>query len=425
MRKNYLWYQFFRYGIARPALQLFYSDITVAQAGIIPPDKPVLLVGNHQNAFLDALHIVTNTNKFVHFLSRAEPFEFPVLKHFFRSVNMLPVYRVRDGFSTIKKNEKTFNQCFARLKDGDAILVFAEANHDLKRRVRPLSKGFTRIAFGAEARYNWELDLQVVPFGLNYSRHRKSRTAVHIAFGEPIPVRDFRQTYLNDTPEAARLLTQVTAEKMKELTMHVPKLDHYRLHHLLLDDLEANRHALVMPEVVNRRVSVAENYCDGEMLDKAEQLHDEAGTAGIELNDFVSAEHTGPKDWLLAPLYLFALVNNALPYQLVRWVTTDYIEDHVFDASAKFLLGLLFLPLYYGLVAAVLGFAGATVPVAVGYFLSSLATAPLFVRAKNLIITNSVQKLKEEKPRLYQSIKSKVDYFKDLREKLFGDEPVD
>ncbi|MDZ7681333.1 MAG: lysophospholipid acyltransferase family protein [Fodinibius sp.] len=256
MRSNYLWYQFFRYGVVSPALQMFYSNITVSGREYIPKEKPVIFVGNHQNALMDALHVVSNTRKFVHFISRAEPFSMPVLKHFFRSLNMMPVYRVRDGFSTIRKNAETFNQCYHRLGKGDAVLVFAEGNHDLRRRVRPLSKGFTRIAFGAEQYHNWQLDLQVQPVGLNYSRHRQSQSPVRIQFGPAIPVADFRQQYQDDERRAARALKDAAAEGLKNVTMHVSKLPHYPFYHLMLDELEPNRSALINPRQINQRVDV-------------------------------------------------------------------------------------------------------------------------------------------------------------------------
>ncbi|MDZ7681332.1 MAG: hypothetical protein U5J63_06340 [Fodinibius sp.] len=67
-------------------------------------------------------------------------------------------------------------------------------------------------------------------------------------------------------------------------------------------------------------------------------------------------------DLLMSPFYLFSLLNNAAPYQLVRWVINDYLEDHVFDATAKFLLGLVVLPTWYLVIGVLLGFAGVSLP---------------------------------------------------------------
>lgn len=419
MRNNYLWYQFFRYGVVRPALRLFHSDVTVGGAEKIPTDKPVIFIGNHQNALLDALHVVSNTDRFIHFLTRAEPFQMPVLKHFFRSLNMLPVYRVRDGFSTIRKNAETFEQCYQRLQNGDTVLVFAEANHDLRRRVRPLSKGFTRIAFGAEQQSNWSLDLQVQPVGLNYGRHQKSQSPVHIQFGERIPVSKFKTQYREDKQRAARALTDAASAGLKQVTMHVPELDHYPLYHLLLDELEEDRQKLVQPYEVNARVSAVRSHLNEELVNKSKELKKKADSHDVSLTDFAASPSVSAGDVLLSPIYLFALINNALPYQLVRWVTSDYIEDHVFDATGKFLLGLFMLPVYYLIISVALGVAGVNLLWVTGYFLVSLLTAPFFVKAKNLLFPNTVQDLKAEKPKLFQKLRAELKEFKAIREKLF------
>ncbi|MDR8392695.1 1-acyl-sn-glycerol-3-phosphate acyltransferase [Aliifodinibius sp. S!AR15-10] len=418
MRRNYLWYQFFRYAVVSPALDLFHSQCTVSSTEYIPSEKPVIFVSNHQNALLDALHLVCNTRKFVHFLTRAEPFEVPVVSSFLRSLNMMPVYRVRDGMSSIKKNETTFARCYDHLGKGDAILVFAEANHDLRRRIRPLSKGFTRIAFGAEVRHNWQLDLQVIPVGINYGQHRKSRRPVHVEFGECIPIASYKELYLQDERQAAQELKQATAEAMKSLTMHVPNLNHYPLHHLLLDELESNRENLIQPGIVNERVAKIDEHVNEKLLDKTTELL-EKSDGKADLNNFITKQNWKPKDLLLSPVYLFTLLNNLIPYQLIRWITEEFIQDHVFDGSAKFLCGLFLLPSWYLLITLLLGLAGVNSFLIPGYFLLSLITAPLFVDAKDLLLKDSAQQLEKENPELYQTVMSEIERFKAWREELF------
>jgi len=419
MRSNYLWYQFLRYGVVRPSLRMFYSDITVSGSQHIPRDKPVLFVGNHQNSFLDALHLVTNTQLFVHFLTRAEAFENPVMARFYRSLNMLPVYRIRDGFSSVQNNEAIFEQCFQELKNDDAVLIFAEASHALQRRIRPLSKGFTRIAFGAEQKFDWQFDLQIVPVGVSYGAHRKSQTPVHINFGESIAVSEYRDQFAADEREAAHQLKQETAAVLQSLTMHVANRNHYPVHQVLLDDLEPNRELVLDPNKANERVEVVEENVREEWLMKAKELYEEVESLDIELHEITRPTNYEVKDLLLSPLYLFSLVNNALPYQVVRWMTQQYLDDHVFDASVKYVVGLVLLPVFYLVISTVLGFVGISWPILLGYVLLSVGTAPLFVRAKDLLLGDVESKLEKEHPEVYQSIQSKIKYFKEIRDELF------
>ncbi|MDX1617279.1 MAG: 1-acyl-sn-glycerol-3-phosphate acyltransferase [Balneolaceae bacterium] len=420
MRKNFLWYELFRHGIVGPALGLFYSRRTISGSEQIPVDKPVIFVPNHQNSFIDALHVVCNTRRFIHFLTRADPFEKPLAGWFLGTLNMEPVYRVRDGFSTVKKNETIFENCYRYLRRNDAILVFAEASHDLRRRIRPISKGFTRIAFGAEERYGWGLDLQILPVGISYGDHRKSRTSVHVEFGGCIALSEYRDLYAENPREAERRLKAVTAERMKELTMHVPDLHHYPLHKLLLDDLEHERGDLLDPETANRRVSVIEANFSEERLKEAKELQRLAEEHRIRLKEFVSPVKPQAKDLALSPLYLFSIVNNIVPYQPVQWMVKYAFEEDIFDASVKFLSGLIFFPLFYLLVSVLMALSGVGYAPLAGYLLLSIATAPFFVRAKDLLKRSPLRKLKRAHPGRYESIKSRIETFIRLRESLFN-----
>ena len=419
MRKNYLWYQFWRYGIIRPALTFFYSDIKVIGREHIPDNKPVMFIGNHQNSFLDALHIVNNTRHFVHFLTRAEAYGNPLLDRFFYSLNMLPVYRARDGFGTIKRNEQIFEECYERLAQDDALLVFAEASHVMERRIRPLSKGFTRIVFGAEEKYNWDLDLQIVPVGISYGNHRKSRTPVRIEFGDAVPALQYKEKYWNDEREAAHQLKMEIANRLKKLTLHIPNKKHYALYQLMLDELEPNRGELLEPELVNHRAKVIADQLNGELVEESEFLLEKADQYDITLEEVANPVSINAKDVILSPLYGFSMLNNALPYQLVRWLVNSYLEDKAFEASVKFLVGLM-LPFYYGLIGLILLLAGISFPWIAGYILGSLATAPLFVRGKDLLVSKLFDKKKRSSLLEDQKFDEQIEKFKGLRSQLFN-----
>ena len=60
---------------------------------------------------------------------------------------MLPVYRIRDGWGNLNKNTAIFSKSALLLSEDEAVVVFPEGNHNLRRTVSPLSKGFTRVVF--------------------------------------------------------------------------------------------------------------------------------------------------------------------------------------------------------------------------------------------------------------------------------------
>ncbi len=418
MRKNYLWYQFWRYAVVRNGLKLFYSKIIIKNREKLPKNKPILFVPNHQNSFMDAFLIVTSISVITYFLTRARAFNPPIMGWFLRSLNMLPVYRVRDGFSSVQKNNAIFDECYRYLKRNQAVMIFAEANHNLKKRIRPLSKGFTRIAFGGEEKYDWELDLQVVPVGINYTAHRNSRNTIQVNFGESIPVSKYRELYKQDEKEAAELLKQEVSDSMKKLAFHVQDLGEYAAQEILWDTLEPNEQLIVDPDTANPRIAKAKPHLTEEIKEEAKELRKTAEKQDFSLRDITQGRRWSAADYLLAPFYLLVLLNNIIPYQPVRYLMKNVIKDHAFDASIKFVAGLFILPIFYGIVSIILALSGLSFPFIAAYFGISILTAPAFIRAKELFTPALSKKLSKSNPDLLKEINARLEPFRNLRQQI-------
>ena len=136
-----IWYNIVKIYIST-GLFFFFKKIIVKNSTNTPKKGAVLFVSNHKNALLDALLIATITKRNIHFLTRASAFKIKFIKWILSTVNMLPIYRMRDGKETLAKNEEIFDRCYDILNKKECLLIFPEGTHDLKRWVRPLSKGF-------------------------------------------------------------------------------------------------------------------------------------------------------------------------------------------------------------------------------------------------------------------------------------------
>ncbi|MBO6584526.1 MAG: 1-acyl-sn-glycerol-3-phosphate acyltransferase [Gracilimonas sp.] len=420
-KKNYLWYQFWRHTVVGNGLRFFYSTVKTSGKEHLPKDKPILYVPNHQNSFMDALHVATTTKPVIYFLTRAQAFKPDIIGKFLWSINMMPVYRVRDGLKSVQKNNEIFEKCIQYLKNKDTVLVFAEANHNLKRRIRPLSKGFTRIAFGAEEKHNWELDLQIVPVGVNYSEHRTGGNAVQVNYGKPIPVSNFRSLLEKDEKEAVETMKEQVSDAMKELVFHVEDLNEYPVHKILWDDLEPDNFKIIDPEIANPRIRKTHEHITPELIEKAKELTKIADKHDVDLNELACGKQVGVKDFVLFPFYLFSLLNNIIPYQPIRYLIRNVIRDNAFDSSIKFLSSLFLLPIFYVLVSLILLFTGVDGGFILGYLALSVLTAPLFIRAKQLFSPRSGRKLRKKKPALYDKLQSHLQSFKKLRESILNE----
>ncbi|WP_420323036.1 lysophospholipid acyltransferase family protein [Flagellimonas sp.] len=195
----------------------YYQKIKVVGVERIPLEKPVLFLSNHQNALLDVFLIATLGKRRLWFITRSDVFQGDLLKGLFQFLQMLPIYRMRDGKENLHKNNAIFEKCSHLLKNNEAILLFPEANHSLKRRVRPLSKGFTRII--AEALQKTpDLDLKLVPVGQNYKYPTQVGDSAAVYFGEPISV----QAYWGK-PDFVSEIKQEVHTRLKQLTTHIPE----------------------------------------------------------------------------------------------------------------------------------------------------------------------------------------------------------
>ena len=211
----------------RLGLFFYYRRIQIHGIKSIPINKPVLILANHQNALLDALLIATNLNRFGYFLTRASVFKKSLVSKLLTSLNMLPVYRVRDGWSNIRNNNPVFEKCSELLHNNKTVVIFPEGSHNLVRRVRPLSKGFTRIVFDTLEKYP-ELDIQLIPIGLNFVNAKDFGDATAMFVGRPISAKQFISENRNDSvikmkkavyEEMTQLTTQIPAENYDSLSL--------------------------------------------------------------------------------------------------------------------------------------------------------------------------------------------------------------
>lgn len=426
MRKNFLWYNFIRLAVVGTGLRFFYKRKRVVNKHKIPKGKPILLVPNHQNSFMDALLVTTTVYQTTSFLTRAQAFQSKFMDWFLRSLNLLPVYRVRDGMSEIQKNNEIFQTCVDYLSNGEAVLVFAEANHDLRRRVRPFSKGFTRIAFDAEIQNDWKLDLYVQPVGVNYSDHQNSRNEVRVVFGDPIKVSDYKKEYEENERNAANNLKNQTSENLKPLIMHVPKLDQYPLVKIALDEMEPDRAKLSNNEYMNTLVESAEELQTPELISDAEHVLEVAEKNKLSVRTLSEVKIPMLKRILLAPIYLLVWLNGIIPYQPARYIIKNKIQDKAFDVSIKFVLGLFLFPLFYLVVSLILLAFGVPLIWAATYFFTSLFTSTMFKKANELVRNfkekKNIRKFKESNPDSYKELKIKLERIAAFRSRVIEGE---
>ncbi|WOD43849.1 lysophospholipid acyltransferase family protein [Hwangdonia lutea] len=278
----------------------------------IPKNKPVLLLSNHQNALLDALLIATKSGRFSYFLTRAAVFKKSLVSKLLMSLQMLPVYRVRDGWSNITNNNAIFETCSELLHKKEAIVIFPEGSHNLKRTVRPLSKGFTRIVFDTLEKYP-DTDLQLIPVGLNFEHAEKFPDSSSLFFGKPISAKDFISD--NRNGNVVTLKARIQSE-IAQLTTHIPSENYDEtvatLNHLQVDYLN--------PKAVNACI---ENHFENCVTLRKPKLK------GIRL--FFKG---------------LLILNVLIPYVIWKYVAEPKIDETEFVSTFRFAIAITLVPFY-------------------------------------------------------------------------------
>lgn len=186
--------------------------------------KAVIYLPNHENTFMDALAVAASSPKMSHYMARADIFSSPFLIWLMATINLRPIYRIRDGKKAVAKNQQVFIDLQNYLSDGEYVMIHPEGTHNLEYWIRPLSKGFTRLVFGFMEKFP-EQELDIVPVGINYSNHTDYRSNISIEFGKPIDARTYLE--MEDRNRATAELVEKVSLDIKSMVTHIEPGEEY------------------------------------------------------------------------------------------------------------------------------------------------------------------------------------------------------
>lgn len=364
------WYAFVKVWM-RLAIKLFYRRIEIRGLNDFPLKGPVLLAPNHQNGFMDALLPAVFAPRDIHYLVRADVFKSWIARKFFGSFNMMPVYRGRDGMSNLAKNEEIFRKCFDILRRGEVLLLFPEATHLGERRLRPLSKGFTRIVFGALQGHE-DMELTIIPLGLNYSNYQQSQSRLLMNFGTPIRANDFLGEYAENPQAAMRHLRETVSQKLLEEIIHLEDPDDQKVF-----EVEIER---ILPFYLDRTSGYTEKYGHHDFYKKREEAirlldRDHPHFRRLDAYDkameklrlraplfFLSGKDPGY--WAVQTLFLIAMLPlfilswtlHAPYYFLIKGFLKKFVRDRQFYSSIKVVGAFALFPIFGILIACAVGY---------------------------------------------------------------------
>lgn len=305
--------------LTRICIRLFYRGVEIKGRENLPKKGPIIYAVNHQNAFLDAVIVGGISPIPTYFMTRSDIFK-PPFDWILDALKMMPIYRIRDGYKNLSKNDHVFNTCKKLLLDEQAILIFPEGNHGLEYYLRPLTKGISRI--GLQTQVELTEAISIIPVGLNYFNHFSSGHKLIVSYGKPIVINDFVSAYEEHSHKGLLQLTRTISAGMKE-TLIIPS---------------ENENYLAEKTVFQRK-NESRNF------DELKELR-LSTVAGIKESKYPVAASIGE---LLG-------IFNFPPLYLTKYILKKKVTQKIFTASIKFASLLILFPFWFLLCFITAGF---------------------------------------------------------------------
>lgn len=348
----------------------YYKHLQVIGLENIPYGKPCIFTPNHQNALMDALVVVNTSKKDTIFFARADIFRKKKQANFLRFLKILPIYRIRDGAGELSKNEEIFKSAITILEDRVPICIMPEGNHGDKRRLRNLVKGVFRIAFRAQESMEGNEGIKLVPVGIDYSHYVKFFQDLLIIYGQPIEVSEYQDLYRENPAKGINALKNRLAEELKKIMIHIETEEYYDVYQSLrkfynnrmrkkagivgrthYDRFRADKMMIRMlditleedPDQIRTLSAIVRKYREGlSTLNLRNWIFERSG--------FTSKKILYKRIGLILsfPFFLYGYINNWLPFHLPI-KSTKKIKDQQFHSSFKFVLAMVYFPVFYTL----------------------------------------------------------------------------
>ena len=345
--------------------KIFYRKIIVLGRENIDPDHHLIFAPNHQNALMDALAVLFTHKGQPVFLARADIFKKKIIASILYFLKILPVYRLRDGFSSLKDNDQIFLKTIDILRNKNGLIILPEGDHAGFRRLRQLKKGICRVAFHADEATGFTLRIKIIPVGIEFSNYSRFRQVLTVVYGKPVEVSDYYRLYKESPEKALNGLRDTLSTEMKNIMVHIESQEDYEA----IDELRS---------IVNGKYSddikLPKLFRDRLLIDKLNRLKQikpavyhricslslmiKKRARDLKTSYRLLEKKKHPLGWLLTglagifitlPLYLFGTIFT-LTFLTLPEVQIRKTKDLQFHSSIRYglslVLAFIFMPLY-------------------------------------------------------------------------------
>ena len=326
----------------------------------IPQNAACIFGVNHTNTLMDALvPLAMNSEKKV-FIARGDIFKKPLIAKFMHFCRILPIYRIRDGFKSVRdNNSEIIDKAADVVRDNVKLFLFPEASHRTKHSLKQLSKGIFHIALKANEEFGHEKPVYLIPTGIEYGDYFRYRSTALINFGKPINVTEYVNNHKDDT-EAIIIngLRELLTERMSKLISFIPdNEENYDaiwemtkiksgLKGSLKERLERNQKTI--KEILEWKEREPEKA--QETFEKVNKFIKKRKKKGISVTSVAKGKTCHSALWktlvvlLGLPFYIASAVAN-LPIWLVTMILKNVFKDKAWGNTVSFAVETILHPL--------------------------------------------------------------------------------
>jgi 1-acyl-sn-glycerol-3-phosphate acyltransferase len=344
---------------------VFYRRVIVFGRENINPDHHLIFAPNHQNALMDALAVLFTHKGQPVFLARADIFRKKPVAAILYFLKILPVYRIRDGYSSLKGNDEIFTKTIDVLKNKNGLVILPEGDHAGFRRLRQLKKGICRVAFQSDEETGFTLNIKLVPVGLEFSNYSRFRQVLTVVYGKPVEVSEFYELYKKSPERALNELRTRLSEEMKGNMVHIESEEDYEA----IDELRSMINGKYSDDIKFPKI-----FRDRTLINKLNLLKDtdpplykkicslslqvKKKAKDLKTNYRLLEKKKHPLGWLIAgmigiiitfPLFIYGNIFNLVFLEIPN-LQIRKIRDPQFHSSVRYALSLVLafvlLPLY-------------------------------------------------------------------------------
>ncbi|MCD4769184.1 MAG: 1-acyl-sn-glycerol-3-phosphate acyltransferase, partial [Bacteroidales bacterium] len=348
---------------------IYYRKVIIIDRDNINLNDHNIFAINHQNALMDAMALICTSKGQQVFLTRSSAFKNKFIARILYIMKMLPVFRIRDGYSSLKQNDEIFNKTIDIIVNKNGLGILPEGNHAGYRRLRDLKKGICRIAFQTEEFMDFKLDIKIVPVGLDYSHYWKFRQVLTVVYGKPIGFTELHDLYREKPQVALNRLREKISEQIKDVMIHIENEEDYEA----INELREIVNGKYCGDRTNPKI-----WRDKELISKLEKSAEENPDLyrgicdkSLKIKHIAKNLNLGyyhlnkPKPTLLwhmiatpgliilSPVALFGFITNLFFYRIPN-LALKSIKDLQFLSSVRFAvsmaLGIIIIPVYTALV---------------------------------------------------------------------------